>query len=231
MNAVAAWETAGISAESGNSVIRGIRPLAMSVHCASIASALTNGGDIGAYYAPSGGSDIYLAPDTGTPIQDYTHMSSQNARSVYVGQAKEGVYGVWTPEDLEDRNFMPVSEHVLHDYPTIMVSGVVAPGSGSAGGVHAFTVYIHRVFEYTTSNAFLNVRPSLLRTSVLEEVLYLFRAGELPHVMANGRHASFIQRVLRGTLKYARDPKGLRGDIKTGVDIIQTLKQAAASVL
>lgn len=207
----------------------GIRPIAMTVHAACVASEATNGGDIAAYFAPRG-TNNFDAPNTLDSLANFDKLSGHN-EEVYSGPLSEGAYVIWTPEDNSDLEFRSVQDHLDVKFPEVIVAGVATPGIVGAGNQHVVTLYIHRIFEMTTEVGLFQQEPSDLMQSDLDLALYTFRVTGMRHAMANGRHVSFIRRFVSSVSKYARDPNGLRRDIQTAGQVVQELKRTAAMVL
>ncbi len=222
--------TVGIT-QTESSVFDKSRCIAMSVHADCVASDATNGGDVSMYFAPGGVEDQFDGPALAASLVDFDKLSSQN-QHVYSGHLREGAYGWWSPESAVSRSLWAIGQ-VPEDLPTIMVAGIATPGIVGAGNQHVMTLYIHRIFELTTSNGFFETESSELRVADLDEAMYLLRVGDVPHVMSNGFHLDFIKKAAGAVAKYVRNPGrgGLRSDIKAVADTIQALKGAAAMVI
>jgi len=182
-----------------------IRPVAQTVLCTYIGTALTDGGRIcSAYCSKETMRDNFFNVEANGqgPFQNAANLA--NADGAWDGALRDGTYVWWSPFDPSDWEFNSVPDMNKAQWPGMIISGTFAPTGATVGGGSRLTNILRcRVLTTwectTTSTAF----DTLVTSGSQNEMDCAFKhlANE-PHALPNGVHKDWIQNVLRGLIKY-----------------------------
>jgi len=180
------------------------RPVAMSVLTTSMVPDLVNGGIIAAALIP-GGADKknYTANNNTLSGGQFQYFSTlAKCPSAFNTKINKGTYTRWEPEDNSDWEFKEPSIAMLHDYPSIVVSGVFTPDNPQNQLYQLQRVKIVTVYEFTTMSTMFELKAACCPDQHLENVLMVLK--NFAYSMENEEHQSFIRRAYAAILEAAR---------------------------
>ncbi len=184
---------------TSNGVIEQVRPVGCSVWASCNAPALVNGGTISAAYVPKDylTSNYYANNDT-TLGQGQFYESLAKVEGAYTGPFSNGAYVWWSPEDTGSLTFSDVQTANAQDWPALVISGDFAPLtaiSGSSTGVLRIEACF--VFEYITKSTAFEQEVCLGQQAFIDEAQQFIGLHAPFHAMANGKHKSFLNSVMK----------------------------------
>jgi hypothetical protein len=113
-----------------------------------------------------------------------------------VSDFKEGAYGWWCPQSVDDVRMLTVDENCAHDFPTIIVSGQVnssAPDPSLQGAIGMLK--ISTTYEWISSNQSYRAAVGSAYPGAMELVRNLLR--NQPRVMSNDKHVAWWKTLLK----------------------------------
>lgn len=136
-------------------IVKKIRPTAMSVLVTYTAPILENGGIIAINQLPGDAIIDNYFNSQGLHYQSWSQLTQ--VPSTYDGPLSNGCFSFWTPEQDADRELQLPSAANTYSFPSIVCSGVYAPGRVLTGMNTLGRIRIETIFEYTTTNTIMNV--------------------------------------------------------------------------
>jgi len=192
----------GQNAYFENGAAESIRPVAMSVWLQRDASSMLDGGECAiALMAPDSLSGNVVpynwsSATTGTgvwggqgPIQNVENLAQ--VPGAYSGPLRTGAYSYWVPHRTSDIDFKSVLEHVMTDFPWIMVAGKAQ--TYDQGEVARLV--INTVWEYTTVDQTRETRMGDYDPEALAILKHILRTQ--PTAMANDEHVAWWKHLLK----------------------------------
>jgi hypothetical protein len=178
-------------------IVAQYRPVAMSVLATCLRPELSNGGSISANWIP--GSSINQNFFSNNPNQNVGALQfwENLARTpkAWNGRLEDGCYVYWSQEDREDFNFYKPSDVDAHDYPSIVISGVLQPGAdGGTGTQPVLRLTIVTIYEMETLTTVFPTS-SQSGTQATLDAVNLALLGE-SHACKNNAHMEMIRRML-----------------------------------
>jgi hypothetical protein len=188
------------------------RPVAMSVLATCVRPTLSDGGNIAANWIP--GSSInqnYFTSNANQnvgPLQFWEYLAKTPGS--YDGELRKGAYVWWSQEDRDDFNFYPPSIADDHDYPSLVVSGVLQPGAdGGTGSQPVLRLEITTVYEIETLTTLFPTSSQPGSQATLDAVSTVL-LGE-SHACQNNRHVAEIRRIIAKMADFGRNAVGWYG--------------------
>jgi hypothetical protein len=198
--AIAGTDTGGAYFENG--AAESIRPVAMSVWLQRDASSMLDGGECAiALMAPDSvtGNVVpynWVTATTGNgqwsgqgPIMNVENLAM--VPGAYSGPLRTGAYAYWVPHRQTDVDFKSVLDHVMADFPWIMVAGKAQ--TYDQGEVAR--IVINTVWEYTTVDQTRETRMGDYDPEALAILKHILRTQ--PTAMANDEHVAWWKHLLK----------------------------------
>jgi len=185
-------------------LIQKYRPVACSVLATYTGSTLLDGGNIAGCLVPGGAVDAQFFTPMSTTVQG--NLSSWEnlggLKGSMTNPVLKGDYSFYSPSDISDYLMYTPDEAIHHEYPTIVISGQVAPGSSTTpvDGTVFLRVLVYTVYEVSTDSLFLSTRHQKGSQADMDEVLN--HLVGVCHSMENPSHTTFGQKIL-GAFKTA----------------------------
>jgi hypothetical protein len=184
----------GAPTSNGQGLVERVRPVAMSVLATYTGPTLTNGGNVAIAYLPGQTAlDSFFSQDNASLGSMMDWQAVSRVPGSYNGPLATGAYAFWVPEQVLDIQFRNWIDSSLYTYPSIVVSGVWAPGAAISANTTIGRLMACFTFEYTTASQLPEVQLYVGVTTELEMVIaYL---GMIPKCMANGEHKGFMEKA------------------------------------
>lgn len=205
-----------------NGLVQKIRPVAMSTLLTSMVPSLVNGGMISGAFIPGDTlQDAFFSNNSEAPGPLRSYQIVAQVPGSYNGRLEHGLYGIWSTETPDDREFKKPSENNNYDYPTFVFAATYTPSTTPAPGttVPVVRMEIVQVHEYTTINQFPNTELSTGSQNTVDLALGLL--APLPKVMANATHSNFLQRVMATINRGANFVKSAIGKVEQYAPMIK----------
>jgi hypothetical protein len=123
------------------------------------------------------------------PIQNVENLAQ--VPGAYSGPLRTGAYSYWVPHRTSDIDFKSVLEHVMTDFPWIMVAGKAQ--TYDQGEVARLV--INTVWEYTTVDQTRETRMGDYDPEALAMLKHILRTQ--PTAMANDEHVAWWKHLLK----------------------------------
>jgi hypothetical protein len=186
---------------AGNGLAMKVRPVSMSVLASYNGNLINGGGNIAIALLPGGTWGRDLANTDANANKFARWESLATVPGAYDGPLAKGAYAYWLPDDETDYLFRTpmggVDDNMgIHDYPTIVLSGIVSPDAGGNRGANVLRLDVYINYEYTTDS---RVVETLHGSKSFEERITAVAAlSTQPTSMMNDEHIDWIKVLLGG---------------------------------
>jgi hypothetical protein len=183
------------SVPSGNhGVIQQYRTVGMSILVTYTGPLLTNGGTIAGCYVP--GTALQENFYSNSPLSSVGGLQNwENLAKVpgsFSGQLKDGIYGWWSPEDVEGYIMKSPDSALLGHPPSLVVSGQYAPGNISVPQtVYIARVEVNTIYEFMTETTLWPAKQLAGSTQYVDMAQMLL--ADQAHFMPNAEHMSWFK--------------------------------------